>query len=59
MQRDGTMPPLPCQLQETRYHGLLIHLPDGVFCPECEEESDDIALCLDRGGLDAGVWSRR
>ena len=53
------MPPLPCQLQETRYHGLLIHLPDGVFCPECEEESDDIALCLDRGGLDAGVWSRR
>ena len=38
-----------------RYHGLLVHLPDSVFCPECGEESDDIVLCLDCGRVWMGL----
>lgn len=32
-----------------RYHGLLIHLPDPVFCPYCGLESADLVFCLDCG----------
>ena len=52
-QRDHGFPKVPGRYIDIargrRYHGLLIHLPDSVICPECEDESDDIVLCLDCG----------
>lgn len=38
-----------------RYHGLLVHLPDPVFCPRCGEESDDVIFCLDCGSCWIGA----
>ena len=34
---------------ERRYHGLLMHLPDLITCPDCGEESNDIVYCVECG----------